>query len=142
MRLFEMAFFTGVAEGAYRKQRFFNIASIVFSAAVPIIALLPGLWGGETKAAWVISLAGIAGALATLCKSIDGFSKNKEKWLHASALLARLRSEKFLFETEAGKYADPAQDRVGLFASSVDDLINQETDSWTSVARTPQAPPA
>jgi hypothetical protein len=62
-----------------RRHSIFNIASIVFGAAVPIIALVPGLWGGDSKASWAIAAAGISGAISPLLRSIDGFQKNKDE---------------------------------------------------------------
>jgi|HubBroStandDraft_6_1064221.scaffolds.fasta_scaffold00077_21 hypothetical protein len=75
----ETQYYSKWAEGAHRRHSIFNIASIVFGAAVPIIALVPGLWGGDSKASWAIAAAGISGAISPLLRSIDGFQKNKDE---------------------------------------------------------------
>jgi hypothetical protein len=126
----EMQFYTKWAKGAFQRYSIFNITSLLFGAAVPIIALVPGLWGGDNKEPWVIAAAGISGAISALLRSIDGFQKNKDEWMDASHLLAKLRSEKLLFETSAGKYADTTKDTVAEYAESIEALIQDEGDSW------------
>lgn len=133
----ETAYFTRWAQAAHIRYQVFNIASIVFGAAVPVIALVPGLWGGDSKPPWVIAAAGISGAIATLFRSIDGFLKDKENWIQTSHLLAKLRGERFLFETRAGRYADSKSDVIALYASTIDGLIQQETDTWFQTVQRP-----
>jgi hypothetical protein len=131
------------SQGAKAQYRFWNNASIALSAAVPVVVLVPPLIGSDPKAAWVAALAGILGAGATLCRSIDSLYKNHDTWLRNNDAYGKLKGEHFLFYERAGPYKGLEPDvRITTYAERVESLIGSETGQWTSAEKAPQAPKA
>ena len=79
------------AKGRYRS---LNIASIVFSAAVPAVVLVAPLVNHRAEEPWVASVAGLLGACATLTKSIELFFKDHDTWLRINDSLSRDTSDR------------------------------------------------
>jgi len=127
------------AQSAKLRYRGLNIATITFSAAVPVIVLLAPLIGADPKSPWVASIAGILGACATLNKSLDLLFKNHDTWLRNNDSYGKLRSEQFLFQERAGMYKGLSlTDRISLYAERVEAVIGTETTSWTGTEKAPQ----
>jgi hypothetical protein len=132
------ALYLAWARGAKRGYRWLNIATIGFSAAVPVVVLVASLFGAD-KAAWVPACAGILGACATLAKSVDSLFKNHDTWLRNNDAFGRLRGEQFLFQERAGRYRQLSLDeRISLYAERVEEIIGSETLSWTGAENRPQ----
>jgi hypothetical protein len=128
------------AASAKRGYRGLNFLNICFAAAVPAIVLIAPLLGGDPKAPWVASVAGILGACATLAKSIDSLFKNHDTWLRNCAASSQLESEQFLFKERAGTYKTVADaDLIATYASRIDAIIGSETTSWTGAEKAPSA---
>jgi hypothetical protein len=95
-RITEMAkLYREWSDSARMQYRALNGASIAFSAAVPVIVLIAPLFGADTRSPWIASVAGILGACATLCKSIDSLFKNHDTWLRNTDAFGRLRSSSY-----------------------------------------------
>ncbi|MFN2450342.1 MAG: DUF4231 domain-containing protein [Candidatus Baltobacteraceae bacterium] len=126
------------AQRAKAGYRFFNSATIIFGAAVPVIVLLAPLLGSDGHAPWVPAVAGILGALATLSKSIDSLYKNHETWLRNNDAYAKLKSEHFLFYERAGPYKTlQAEDPIATYAERVEAVIGSETTQWSGAEKAP-----
>ena len=127
---------------AKRAYHFWNVLTIVFSAAVPIIVLIAPLVRAAPTDPWVPAVAGILGAAATLAKSIDSVYKNHDTWLRNNSSYGKITSEKFLFDERAGVYKNvPTPDAIALYAINVNNIIGAETEQWTG-AETAPAPGA
>lgn len=119
---------------------FWNVLTVVFSAAVPVIVLIAPAIGSSATAPWVPATAGILGAAATLAKSIDSIFKNHDTWLRNNSAFGKITSERFLFEERAGVYKGLSDsDRITLYAQRVNDLIGAESDQWTGTENAPAA---
>jgi hypothetical protein len=101
----------------------FGGTQIGLAVLVPIFALIPD--GGT----WAKLAAAGAGAATALVKGLDSLLRTHETWLRASSTVSGLWNERFLFRTTAGKYAN-ATDRVGLYAESVEAILDQEAQKW------------
>lgn len=128
------------SHSAKNRYRALSIATIVFSAAVPVVVLLAPLAHASAQDPWVASVAGILGACATLSKSIDFLFKSHETWLRNNDCFGKLRSEQFLYDERAGVYKLLAQDgRISLYAERVNAVIASSTTSWTSAETASQS---
>ena len=124
------------AKGRYRS---LNIASIVFSAAVPAVVLVAPLLSHRAEEPWVASVAGLLGACATLTKSIDLFFKDHDTWLRNDDSYGKLKSEQFLFQERAGAYkVDDPNERIATYADRVEAVISASTTSWSGTEKAPQ----
>jgi hypothetical protein len=130
------------SKAAKRSYHFWNVLTIVFSAAVPVVVLIAPLVHSAPTDPWVPAVAGILGAAATLSKSLDSVYKNHDTWLRNNSAYGKLTSERFMFEERAGVYKGiSTPDAIALYAVNVNNLIGAETDQWSS-AETAPAPGA
>jgi len=125
---------------AKRGYHFWNVLTVVFGAAVPVVVLVAPAVGSSATAPWVPATAGILGAAATLAKSIDSIFKNHDTWLRNNSAFGKITSERFLFEERAGVYKNLSDaDRITLYAQRVNDTIGSESDQWTGTENAPAA---
>jgi hypothetical protein len=123
-------YFSGVGHTNRIMYYSFGATQVALAVLVPIFALVPS--GGEgAKIA-----AAVAGAGTAFVKGLDSMLRTHETWIRASSTVSRLWSERFLFNTTSGKYAN-ATDRAALYAESVDAILAQETERWIKVAEEP-----
>jgi hypothetical protein len=101
----------------------FGGTQVALAVLVPIFALVPG--GGT----WAKLAAAGAGAATAFVKGLDSLWRTHETWIRASSTVSSLWNERFLFSTVAGKYAN-ATDKVGLYAESVEAILDQEAQKW------------
>ena len=133
-RVHEMgALYLKWSQSAKFRYRTLSVATISFSAAVPVVVLVAPLVQASPNAPWIASIAGILGACATLAKSVDFLFKSHETWLRNNDCFTRLHNEKFLFDERAGAYKTLApSERISLYAEHVNAVIASSTTSWTS----------
>jgi hypothetical protein len=126
------------SRSAKRGYHFWNVLTVVFGAAVPVVVLVAPAIGSSATAPWVPATAGILGAAATLAKSIDSIFKNHDTWLRNDSAFGKITSERFLFEERAGWYKNMTDsDRITLYAQRVNDAIGSESDQWTGTENAP-----
>lgn len=105
----------------------FGGTQVGLAVLVPIFALIPD--GGT----WAKLAAAGAGAATAFVKGLDSLWRTHETWIRASGTVSQLWNERFLFRTTAGKYASAA-DKVGLYAESVEAILDQEAQTWVKTS--------
>lgn len=133
-RVHEMsALYLKWSQSAKFRYRSLSVATISFSAAVPVVVLVAPLVQASPNDPWIASIAGILGACATLAKSVDLLFKSHETWMRNNDCLTRLHSEKFLFDERAGAYKTlTPNERISLYAEHINAVIAASTTSWSS----------
>jgi hypothetical protein len=98
-----------------------NIAQIVVAAAIPVLAWITPVW-----------VVAVLGALIAAFKGLESAYQWEYNWINYRSTAERLKHEKFLFEANAGPYADdPNAQRV--LAERVEGIVSHEHAAWITV---------
>jgi hypothetical protein len=114
-------------KSAVRKRRFWRALAtteLVAAASVPAAAAL----GGST------GLLGMLGAVVVICQGILGLFQSQSRYLAHRRTYERLKSERALYRAQAGPYRSREDPEV-LLAERVEDIRQEETDSWLDEER-------
>jgi hypothetical protein len=106
---------------------------LVLAAAIPIYSLLPQLRGVQPV------LSGIAGAALIVLEGFQQTFQFQQQWVQYRATWSVLKSEEFLFRTQAGPYKGLSGAETS-FAERIADLASNENKAWQLRARDSRTP--
>jgi hypothetical protein len=86
------------------------------------------------------TIVGALGVIVTIATGIAGFGRYRENWIEYRKMSENLQREKFLFETEAGRYTPKNKNRFDLFVQSIESLLASENANWSQIMLKPEKP--
>jgi hypothetical protein len=125
-------------KAANRNQSWFYLVKsvqLVLAAAIPIFSLIPEMRSVQPM------FSGISGAALIILEGLQQTFQFQQKWIQYRGTWSALKSEEFLFRTEAGPYKG-ASAGSAAFAERISELIASENKVWQSQQRDLKANPA
>ena len=108
-----------------------NSCILVFSALIPFLSSAEyidiGVLGVGVSTSWLVGFLGVCIASLT---GISSLMKFQEKWTIYRSTAEALRKEKLLYKTATAPY-EGGTAKFNLFVRNVEDLLDNETHSWT-----------
>lgn len=101
--------------------RTIKVLQLVAAALVPVVA-------GLGVSAWI---TGTLGSLIVVLEGTQQLFQYHEYWISYRTACEALRSERFLYETRAGRYRLESESQV-LLAEQIEAIRSQEVKRWAS----------
>ena len=109
-----------------RTFKWIKIVEIVSAACIPLMAAL------EPVMLYTTYITAGLGVLITVLEGLLHLNQYQRTWINYRATAEALKSEKVIFQGQAGPYATAANPRA-LLAERVEALLAKEHDVWVSV---------
>lgn len=108
-------------KAGYNQSRFkaIKVAQIALAAFIPVLA-------ATSVESWVL---GAMGALVVVLEAMQQLFGYQENWISYRATCEALKHERFLFESDAGPYAE-AERPLAMLAERVESLVSREHAKW------------
>lgn len=98
-----------------------KVGQIALAAFIPVLA-------ATSVEPWVL---GAMGALVVVLEALQQLFAYQENWISYRATCEALKHERFLFESDAGPYAE-VQRPYALLAERVESLVSREHAKWVA----------
>lgn len=127
----QMAWYSGKSRVNKKYYYSMNSCILVFSALIPFLSSAQyidiGILGVSFNTSWVVGFLGVCIASLT---GISSLMKFQEKWTIYRSTAEALRKEKLLYKTATAPYQGGTA-KFNLFVRNVEDILDNETRSWT-----------
>lgn len=102
------------------------MAQLVLAGAIPVFALVDGLWGR-----WITA---ILGASVVILEGFQQLGQYNNQWVTYRATAEQLKHEKYLILAKSGPYGSLRQDQdsLRLLAERVEEQVSTEHAKWVS----------
>jgi hypothetical protein len=119
----QLDYFEGKSKQAKRCYQWLRVATVVVAAAIPVVAAA----GGDPV------ISAVLGALIVVFEGIQQVFQCHERWVDFRSNINALESEKRLFLTRAGPYAEMgAPGRT--FSERFEAIMNADSVTWRATA--------
>ena len=102
-----------------------QVVILTASASVPVVVLVPFVFEGK---AWIRVAVAVLGSLTAVLTGVISLMQFRKNWIEYRVVAESLKSEKFMFQTETGPYAEG--DRFSKFVERTETLISKEHKNW------------
>jgi hypothetical protein len=125
-----------------RNRKIFQTLRTIQIIAGALIPFLSGAILGIAPERQMTStiIVGALGVIVTIATGISTLGRYRENWIEYRKMSENLQREKFLYETESGRYSIKNKNRFDLFVQTVETLLASENQNWSQIMLKPDKP--